>query len=372
MQFWLYTISTGREQGSMKLISDKANTAIRSSIALGIGAAVIALAGCAGTTDGATGAGCTTEPISQFAVVTPETEADHGWNAQAILGAGEAATALGITADINKGVGYDNAEAIVQQTIDKGNQFVIAHASGFATGGARVAETSGAPVLVVDLDQKVHCQVAGVFFDSQEGGYLAGIAAANATKTGTLGIVASAEDVNWFNMAGGFAQGAYSVNPDLKIVIAYIGPAEYGDSAGGKRITEQVIAAGADIIIGMGDGATVGYLQAIETASTPVQYIATIGDVADIDTTGVELTSVLWNFAPTYEQAIKDIDAGVFGDANYTLNVANGGLSLAKTANLTADVQAAVDAATKGIADGSITVKPATTKDAVQAIIDGK
>jgi len=127
----------------MKIISDKSHAAIRSSIALGIGAAVIALAGCAGSTDGgATGAGCTTEPISHFAVVTPETEADHGWNQQAILGAGEAATALGITADINKGVGYDNAEAIVQQTIDKGNQFVIAHASGFATGCARVAETS--------------------------------------------------------------------------------------------------------------------------------------------------------------------------------------------------------------------------------------
>jgi len=365
---------TWKGKGRMKLISDKPHAAIRSSIALGIGAAVFVLAGCAATPteEVVTATGCTTEPISQFAVVTPETEADHGWNQQAILGAGEAATELGITADINKGVGYDNAEAIVQQTFDKGNQFVIAHASGFATGGARVAELSGSPVLVVDLDQNVHCQVAGVFFDSQEGGYLAGIAAANATKTGTLGIVASAEDVNWFNMAGGFAQGAYSVNPDLKIVIAYIGPAEYGDSAGGKRITEQVIAAGADIIIGMGDGATVGYLQAIETASSAVQYIATIGDVAEIDATGVELTSVLWNFTPTYVQAIKDIDAGIFGDANYTLNVANGGLSLAKTANLSAEVQAAVDAATAGIADGSITVKTSTTKDAVQAIIDGK
>jgi simple sugar transport system substrate-binding protein len=122
----------------------------------------------------------------------------------------------------------------------------------------------------------------------------------------------------------------------------------------------------------MGDGATVGYLQAIETASSTVQYIATIGDVAEIDTTGVELTAVLWNFTPTYVQAIKDINAGIFGDANYTMNVANGGMSLAKTANLSAEVQAAVDAATAGITDGSITVKTSTTKDAVQAIIDGK
>lgn len=367
------TISMEREQGSMT-ISEKSRTMIRSSIALGIGAAVFALAGCAGSPDAATttaaAAGCTGSPITQFAVVTPETEADHGWNQQGILGAQDAAKALGITAEVDSGVGYDNAGTIVQQTIDKGNGLVIAHASGFATDGARVAASSGVPVLVVDLDQKVHCQVAGVFFDSQEGGYLAGIAAANATKTGTLGIVASADDVNWFNMAGGFAQGAYSVNPELKIVIAYIGPAEYGDSAGGKRITEQVVAAGADIIMGMGDGATVGYLQAI-SAAKDVKYIATIGDVAAIDKSGVELTSVIWNFAPSYEQAIKDFDAGTFGDQNYTLTVANGGLSLAKTANLTADVQAAVDTATAGISDGSVVVQTATTKDAVQAIIDG-
>lgn len=363
-----------REQGSMT-ISEKSRTMIRSSIALGIGAVVFALAGCAGspdaeTTTAAASEGCPGSPISQFAVITPETEADHGWNQQGILGAQDAGAALGVTADILSGVGWDNAADQVQQAIDKGNGLVIAHASGFATDGARVAESSGVPVLVVDLDQKVHCQVAGVFFDSQEGGYLAGIAAASATKTGTLGIVASADDVNWFNMAGGFAQGAYSVNPDLKIVIAYIGPAEYGDSAGGKRITEQVIAAGADIIMGMGDGATVGYLQAI-SAAEGVQYIATIGDVAEIDESGVELTSVIWDFAPSYEQAIQDFNAGTFGDTNYTLTVANGGFSLAQTANLTADVQAAVDAATAGISDGSITVTSTTTKDAVQAVIDG-
>jgi hypothetical protein len=42
------------------------------------------------------------------------------------------------------------------------------------------------------------------------------------------------------------------VNPDITIEIAYIGPAEYADAAGGTRVATQLIATGADIIFGMG------------------------------------------------------------------------------------------------------------------------
>ena len=43
-----------------------------------------------------------------------------------------------------------------------------------------------------------------------------GILAAKTTKTGTLGIVISAADTNWYKMAGGFVAGARSVNPNVK------------------------------------------------------------------------------------------------------------------------------------------------------------
>jgi simple sugar transport system substrate-binding protein len=358
---------------------------LRSGIIAGVGVASLFLAGCAATdtaseTDTTTdaveetvvaedAAPCEPVMVSSFGIATPETEADYGWNQMGIVGATETGAALGIEADINSGVGYDNSESILTQIVEKGNDFVIAHASGFATGGARVAEVTGTPVLVVDLDQLVECQVAAVMFDAHEGGYLAGVVAANSTETGTVGIVASAEDLNWFTMSGGFIQGAQSVNPDINIVIAYIGPAEYGDSAGGQRVASQVIAAGADVIFGMGDGATIGYLQAIETASTPVKYIATIGDVSEIDTTGAMLTSVLWNFGLAYEEAIGDLEAGTFGTKNYALNVANGGFSLANEDGLNGAAKEAVAAAVAGISDGSISVEKLTTKDDVQALL---
>ena len=340
----------------------------QTGIAVGVAVSLIALAGCA-RSDGSGGGDCSAKPITQFAVVTPETEADHGWNQMGIVGATNTADALGIKADVNSGVGYDNAESILTQVADKGNQLVIAHASGFAEAGQRVAETTGTPVLGVDYETLVPNKFANVTFEAQQGGYLAGVAAANMTKTGTLGIVASAEDLNWFTMSGGFVQGAYSVNPDVNIVFAIIGPAEYGDSAGGERVAQQVIAAGADVVFGMGDGATQGYLQAVETASSPVIYIATIGDVSEIDPKGVTATSVLWNFGDAYKLAIDDINTCKFGTKNYTLDVPNGGIALMDTGMLSADAKSAADKAKAGITDGSITVNKTTTKDEVDAAI---
>lgn len=351
----------------------------RATLALVVAAGILLTAGCAGR--GAdSGAGEAADEsagarVDSFAIVTPEKESDHGWNQQGLLGAQQAADALGIEVELHDNVGYDNTETILTQVADSGVGLVIAHASGFNAAGKRVGEQTGVPVLVVDYEANVPGKVATAIPEPQQGAYLAGIAAAMKTQTKKVGIVASAENLNWFLMAGGFAQGVYNVDPSIEVVIAYVGPANYGDSAGGTSVTNQVIATGADVIMGMGDGATIGYLQAIETANAgyPISYIATIGDMSDmVENPDTVLTSVLWNYADTYKQAITDIENGTFGTKSYELTVANGGLSLQQTPNLGDDVSAAVAKATAGIEDGSIKVAYTEDKAAVQALIDAR
>ncbi len=348
-------------------------TVARAGAALAIISSLLFATGCSresgdtGTADASGG------KVSQFAIVTPEKESDHGWNQQGIVAANATSKELGIKLEENTNVGYDNTETILTQVADKGNDFIIAHASGFATIAARVAESTGVPVLVADYEINVPGKVAAVTTEAEQGAYLAGVVAAMSTTTKTVGIVASAEDLNWFRMSGGFAEGVRSVDPSIRVLMAYIGPAEYGDSAGGKNIADQVIAAGADVLMGMGDGATVGYLQAVETAATPVKYIATIGDVSEAVTKPETLlTSVLWNFTDTYTQAIKDVENGSFGTKNYTLTVKNGGLTLQNASGLSPEIAAAVEKARTGIIDGTINVAVATTKDEVQKIIDNR
>lgn len=340
-------------------------------------AGIIALGACAGrgAETPATSAGDTdgSRSVARIAIVTPEKESDHGWNQQGLRAAEAAAEQRGIALDAHTNVGYDNTESILTQVAGGDVDLIIAHASGFNAAGHRVGQQTGVPTLVVDYENNEPGVVATAIPAPQEGAYLAGVAAAMRTETGTVGIVASAENLNWFLMAGGFAQGVLSVDPSINVVMAYVGPANYADSAGAAQTTKQVIAAGADVIMGMGNGATIGYLQAIETADTsyPISYIATIGDVSDIapDMETV-LATVLWDFTDTYLQAIADIEAGTFGTHGYELTVANGGLSLQENAGFTAEMSAAVAQAAAGITDGSITVAYADTKDAVQAILD--
>ena len=88
-------------------------------------------------------------------------------------------------------------------------------------------------------------------------------------------------------------------------------------------MTQSVIARGADVIFGMGDGASFGYLQAIETAKAghKVWFIDVIGNKTAIDKKHVLLSSVIWDFTQVFKQAIRAIDNGTFGTKPYFLTV---------------------------------------------------
>jgi simple sugar transport system substrate-binding protein len=313
--------------------------------------------------------------ITTMAYISPEAATDYGWNQQGLVGAQAAADSIGATLIKADGSGYEDPAPILNQLKDDGAQFIVAQASGYTTTAAQFARDNGLPVVVFDQpDQTTPGLVADIATDSQEGGYLAGVLAALSSKTGTVGIVISADDTNWHKQAGGFVAGALATNPDINVLQAQIGPAGYGDAAGGKSTTETVIAGGADVIFGMGDGSSFGMLQAVETATPPagadkVWFIDVIGDKTPIDQQGVLLSSVLWDFTGTYTQAVQDIAAGTFGSAGYTLDAANGGIALLQTDKIPAEAWAAVEAAATGIADGSISVPLTPTQADVDALL---
>ena len=180
-------------------------------------------------------------------------------------------------------------------------------------------ETANVPQLVQAMET-----------NGQNGGYLAGVLAGSMTKTGTVAIVVSADDLNWSKMSGGFVAGARSVTPDIKILYVQIGQAAYADAAGGKRVTANAISGGADIVFGMGDGSSFGMMQAVETATPPsgadkVWFIDVIGDKTPIDKKGVLLSSVLWDWSTLMTTGrSRTIEAGTFGEASYYLDLDNG------------------------------------------------
>jgi basic membrane protein A and related proteins len=346
-------------------------------VAAGVVIAALGItAACGSGDDSAAGTSSTptAAAVGKIGIAAPEKANDYGWNQQGVESAQRAATTAGAEIEVADGIGYDNVEPVLRRLAQSGSKLIIAQASGYNTIAPKVATQFKVPTVVYDAPTaRVDGVVADVETSSQQGAYLAGILAAKTTKTGTLGIVISAADTNWFKQAGGFVAGARSVNPDVKFHLAQIGQAAYGDSAGGKRVTAQVIAAGADVVFGMGDGSSFGMLQAVETAKPPagaskVFFIDVIGDKTKVDKKGVLLSSVLWDFTDIFNKAIADVGAGTFGAANYDLTVANG-ISLLKTDKAPAEVWTEIDTAQQGIADGSIDVPLTPTRAALDKLI---
>jgi basic membrane protein A len=310
--------------------------------------------------------------VTKIAIATPAKTSDYGWNLQGVNSAQAAASASGAKLQVITNIGYSNTEVVLRQLAKSGANFVIAHASGYDTIASRVAQQYKVPIMTYDgLTPNVPKYVSTITTSSQQGAYLAGILAAKTTKTHKLGIIISATDPNWYKMSGGFAAGVRSVDKTSKIFFATVSPTGYDDAAGGKRVANSVIAQGADVIFAMGDGATVGYLQAIETASVghKVWFIGDIGDLTPIDKKHVFLSSVLWTFTKAYEAAIADINAGTYGTHGYNLDLKNGGISLLQTRYIPASLWQQITKAKAGIVSGSIKVPEVTTKGGVDKLL---
>ena len=308
------------------------------------------------------------------AIATPAKTSDYGWNAQGYSGAKQAASANSAHVKLVQDIGYDKTDTVLRQLALSKPKLLIAHASGFDTSAQRIAEQYKVPTITYDIPTMLHKgDLSNITTQSQQGAYLAGILAAEMTKTNKIGVIISASDTNWYKMAGGYAAGAHSVKPHLPIVFGQIGSASYDDSAGGKRVATSVIASGADVIFTMGDDASFGYLQAIGTAHPghKLWMIGDIGDMSPIDTNKVFLSSVLWNFTGAYKQALSDVKNGTFGQHGYQLTLGNGGVSLLKTKYIPASAWSKIQSAKSGIVSGKVTVPDATTASAMKKQLNG-
>lgn len=320
---------------------------------------------------GEEGGGTTVEKI---AIATPAKANDYGWNEQGVTAAEQVAEEVGAELEKTTDIGYEQTETILRQMAEKEPDLLIAHASGYDTAAKRIAEETGVPTVNYDIPDAIKPGVLGaIVTSSQEGAYLAGILAAKTTKTGKVGVVISASDTNWFEMTGGYAAGVHSVDPKMPISFAEISAEGYDDAAGGKRVVTSMIAENADVIFGMGDGASFGYLQAIETANAghKVWYIGDIGDMTPIDKKGVLLSSVLWNFEGAFKAFVEQLEAGTFGEEAYDLTLENGGISLLKTKHISGGVWGEIEKAKKEILSGAIEVPETTTIGAAKAALSG-
>ncbi|MFC5677656.1 BMP family lipoprotein [Aeromicrobium endophyticum] len=167
-----------------------------------------------------------------------------------------------------------------------------------------------------DPDDQANENVAYLGFAEQEGSFLVGVAAAEKSKSGTIGFVGGVNNELIQKFEAGYTAGAKAAKPDIKVEVAYIQESDlkgFGDPAGGKAAAAGEFDKGADVVYHAAGGSGSGVFDAAVEAGEGNWAIGVDSDqylTATAEQKPFILTSMLKRVdVATYDFA-KSVDAG--------------------------------------------------------------
>ncbi|WP_407837597.1 BMP family protein [Streptomyces sp. DSM 116496] len=297
---------------------------------------------------------------------------DQSFNDAAYEGLHKAETDLkikGAQAEPTDGEGEADKVQRLTELARKGNNPVIGVGFAYAPAIKKVAEKFPDTTFGIIDDTSVQAKnIANLVFNEEQGSYLAGVAAAKASKTGTVGFIGGVEVPLIKKFEAGFAQGVKDTNPNAKVLVQYLTqPPNFDGFAKpdlGKAAAEGQLDKGADVIYSAAGLAGSG---AIEAASAKGKWSIGV-DSDQYNQAGLAkykdfiLTSVTKDVSDSVYNLIKSVQDGKpqSGEVRYGLDKDGVGLadSNPKYKEMT-DLVAAVDKAKADIIAKKIEVKTA-------------
>ena len=199
--------------------------------------------------------------------------------------------------------------------------------------------------------------VQSVVFTEEQGSYLAGVMAAMASESDTVGFIGGMDIPLIHKFECGFAQGFKSVKPEGQVLINYTGttPAAWNDPVKGGELARAQISQGADVIYAAAGGTGIGVLQAAAD-----EGILSIG--VDSNQNMLHPGQVLTSMVKQVDNAVydafmagTDLEPGI-----KVMDLQAGGVDVAIDENnqelVTPEMQAAVDEAKAAITSGEVEV----------------
>ncbi|MFF7747802.1 BMP family protein [Streptomyces sp. NPDC007971] len=241
---------------------------------------------------------------------------------------------------------------------------------GFAYAGAVKEAAVKFPKVtfgIIDDNQTQAKNVADMVFHEEQSSYLAGVAAAKATKKNHIGFIGGVDVPLIHKFEAGYEQGAKSVNPKIKIESQYLTqtPAEGGFSSPdkGENAANGQIDAGADVLYAAAGLSGQGVIKS--AAEHKIWAIGVDSDQYNQAALAKYKNYILTSALKNVEGAVYDLSKSVVKDKKPLTgeirgSLQNGGVGLADsnpTFKGNAAMQAAIKKAEAGIKDGSIKVK---------------
>ncbi|WP_130441705.1 BMP family protein [Streptomyces sp. BK239] len=218
---------------------------------------------------------------------------------------------------------------------------------------------------IIDDETVQAKNVADLVFHEEQASYLAGVAAAKATKKAHIGFIGGVDIPLIHKFEAGYVQGAKSVNPNIKIESQYLTetPQEGGFSSPdkGKAGASGQIEAGADVIYHAAGLSGQGVIS--EAAAKKVWAIGVDSDQYNQSSLAAYKDHILGSALKNVGGAVYDLAKSVYEGKPLSGvvrgSLSNDGVGFADTNpkyKALTDVVAAVDKAKKDIVDGKVKV----------------
>ena len=338
-----------------------------------VAAATFALAACGGGSDDdtSTAAGASSAPKSDIKVGMAYDvggRGDQSFNDSAAAGLDKAAKEFGVTPkelEATQGETDSAREERLRLLAQGGYNPVIAVGFAYSPALGKVAaEFPDTKFAIVDDSQleKVS-NVTSLVFAEQQGSYLVGVIAAQASKSGSIGYIGGVQTPLLQKFEAGYVQGAKSVNPDIKVAVKYLSvPPDFsGFSAPDKGETsaQGMIDAGADVVYAAAGGSGSGAFKAIAAAGTSHWAIGVDSDqylTADASVKQYVLTSMMKRVdTAVYDYIKSDVDGKILTGVQ-TFDLTDDGIAYSTSNSAVEPYEAKADDAKKQIIAGDVTV----------------
>jgi len=232
-----------------------------------------------------------------------QTPIEEPWDGAVHQGCIEASKELNVPYEFTEKVGAADFERVLREYAERGFDLIVGDA--FLAGEEPVRRVAkDYPNIAFAFGSEYKPQEPNLsVFDNwiHEPAYLCGVIAGRMTKTNVVGVVA-AMPINEVNrLVNAFKLGAQSVNPKVKVKIAYIG--SWFDPPKAKEAALAQIEAGADLIY----AERFGVFEACKE-----RKVLAFGNMSDQHSLAPEvvITSVCWNMKPTIKYCVESVSNG--------------------------------------------------------------
>jgi basic membrane protein A len=235
-----------------------------------------------------------------------------------------------------------NRDSNTQNLADQGFDLILNIGFSFSPGVAEIAgDFSEQKFAVIDgfatTIATEATNIVDLAFKEHEGSFLVGAAAATKSESGTIGFLGGQRGTGLIEkFEAGYTAGAQAVNPDVEVLVEYIGDdvTAFNDPTKGKALADKLYDDGADVVYHAAGASGAGLFQSVAARAETDLAIGVDSDqylTASAEQQPHILTSMLKRVDTAIHDVIADTVADAFAPGFKVFGMAEDGVDYSKS-----------------------------------------